>query len=77
MNRLAVVERRVNNQPEVKRLTDLMERGNETRRSLRKEKAIEVTAPKILLDLASLFRDCGDHQIAAAMEVRLAQARRR
>ena len=77
MNRLAVVERRVNNQPAVKRLTDLMERGNETRRSLRKEKAIEVTAPKILLDLASLFRDCGDHQIAAAMEVRLAQARRR
>lgn len=73
MNRLAVVERRVNNQPEVRRLTDLMERGNETRRSLRKEKAVEVATPKILQDLASLFRDCGDDQIAVAMEFRLTQ----
>lgn len=77
INRLAVVERRVHNQPEVKRLTDLIRRGNETRLSLRKEKAVEVATPKILHDLASLFRDCGDLQVAAAMEVRLAQAQRR
>ncbi len=77
INRLAVVERRVNNQPEVRRLTDLMRRGNECRVSLRKEKAVEVATPKILHDLALLFRDCGDDQIAAAMERRLTQVRKR
>lgn len=75
MNRLAVVVRRVHNQPEVRRLTDLIERGNETRRSLRKEKAVEVASPQILQDLASLFRDCGDDEIATALEFRLTPVR--
>ncbi len=76
MNRLAVVERRVHNQPEVKRLTDLIERGNETRMRLKTEKAVEVVSPQILREMASLFRDCGDHEIATALEFRLTPVRR-
>ena len=76
MNRLAVVERRVHNQPEVRRLTDLIERGNETRRRLKTEKAVEVASPQILREMASLFRDCGDHEIATALEFRLTLVRR-
>ena len=75
MNRLVVVARRLHNQPEVRRLTDLIERGNETRMSLRKEKAVEVASFQILQDLASLFRDRGDHEIATALEFRLTLVR--
>lgn len=75
MYRLTVVERRADNHPEVKKLTELLQRGNEARQRLRKEKAVEIATPEIMQDLASLFRDCGDVQIATAMESRLANAR--
>ena len=75
MNRLAVVERRVHNHAEVKRLTALIERSHDIRGRLRKEKAVEIASLQILQDLALLFRDCGDLGIANALEFRLSQIR--
>jgi tetratricopeptide (TPR) repeat protein len=71
MNRLSIVERRLQNQTEVKKLTDLVERGNEIRKRLRQQKAVETASPQILRALAGLFRDCGDREIARALENRL------
>lgn len=76
INRLAIVERIAKNQAEVKRLSELLDRANETRKNLRKQKAIEIASPQILEELLALFRDCGETSIARALESRLAAARK-
>jgi len=77
MNRLAIVDRRAQNPSEVKRLTDLVERGNETRKQLRQQKAVEIVSPQMLQELLSLFKACNDHEIAQALENRLTSGRKR
>lgn len=74
MNRLAIVERRAHNQSEVQRLTGLVERGNQIRKKLRQERAVETASRQILQEIAKLYRDCGDHEIARALEIRLAES---
>lgn len=77
MNRLAVVERRRQNLDEVQRLTKLVERAHAIRKQLRQLPAIEMVTPTILRDLATLARDCGDQEIAPALERRLSGAQPR
>ncbi len=77
MNRLAVVERRRQNIAEVQRLTQLVERANETRRILRKLPAVELVTPAILAELAKLYRESGDREIGPALERRLTHAEAR
>ena len=76
MNRLAIVERQRQNVSEVQKLTELVERGNETRKSLRQQK-VETPSLQVLQELARLFRDCGNQEFAIALERRLASARGR
>lgn len=76
INRLAITERLAKNEAEVKRLSELLDRANETRKNLRKQKAIEIASPQVLEELLALFRDCGETDIARALESRLAAARR-
>lgn len=76
MNRLAIVERQRQNVAEVQKLTELVERGNETRKSLRQQK-VETPSLQVLQELARLFRDCGNQEFASALERRLAGARAR
>ena len=72
MHRLAVVERRRQNVVEVQRLTKLVERANEIRKVLRRLQAVELVTPAILFELTKLYRECGDREIAPALERRLA-----
>lgn len=76
MNRLSIVERRLQNQSEVKRLTGLVERGNDVRKRLRQQ-VVETASPQILQEMAALFRDCRDDEIARSLENRLNGARAR
>jgi tetratricopeptide (TPR) repeat protein len=76
INRLAIVERLAKNPVEVKRLSELLDRANEARKNLRKQKAIEIAAPQVFEELLALFRDCGETDIAHALESRLAAAQR-
>lgn len=76
MNRLSIVERRLQDQSEVKRLTSLVERGNDIRKRLRQQ-VVETASPQILQEMAVLFRDCHDGKIADSLESRLAAARAR
>lgn len=72
LNRLAVVERRRQNQDEVQRLTTLVERAYALRKQLRELPAIEKITPEILRELASLADDCGDQKIGPALKRRFA-----
>lgn len=74
MNRLAVVERRKQNVAEVQRLTNLVERGNELRQSLRKLKSVELVTPPILMKMSQLLRESSDRIIGPALDRRLGQA---
>jgi hypothetical protein len=71
MNRLAVVERRRQKVAEVQRLTNLVEKGNEIRQSLRKLKSVELAPPSILREMADVLREAGDQVIGPALERRL------
>lgn len=77
MNRLAIVERRRQNIDEVQRLTKCVERTKELRRQLRELPAVELVTPAILLELATLARECDDQEIRHALERRLASNRTR
>jgi tetratricopeptide (TPR) repeat protein len=77
MNRLAIVERRRQNIDEVQRLTKCVERATELRRQLRQLPAVELVTPAILLELATLARECDDQEIRPALERRLASSRAR
>lgn len=77
MNRLAVVERRRQNIDEVQRLTERVEQAKNLRQQLRQLPAVELVTPAILLDLATLARECGDQEIGPALERRFAGNRTR
>ena len=77
MNRLAVVERRLQNVAEVERLTKLVERAQEIRQLLRKTTEMEMVTPSILVELAKFYRDCGDRVIGPALERRLSRVQAR
>ncbi|MFN0052856.1 MAG: hypothetical protein ACKV0T_11745 [Planctomycetales bacterium] len=71
LNRLSQVERRRQNVKEVERLTALVEQATRIRRNLRNLPAAEMVTPDILADLAVYAQDCGDQQVAEALEWRL------
>ena len=71
LNRLAQVNRRLQNTAEVDRLTALVEQAGDLRHEIRKLPAVEKVTTAVLTELEKYARGCGDEATAAALSQRL------